>query len=135
VTFAIRHTGESDDIIDELDRQLIGFIAHGPEDEAWLVTRNDGTPAGFATGKITDGWFYLTSCGVIPEARGQGLQRRLITTYEKWARKQCALGAYTYTLPFNVASGNNLISAGYKLWRPAVPWAGVESVYWRKAFK
>jgi len=32
----------------------------------------------------------------------------------------------------NVASANNLIKAGFKLYRPEKPWSFVNALYWRK---
>jgi GNAT superfamily N-acetyltransferase len=68
---------------------------------------------------------------VLPEARGQGLQRRLIGARERHAR---ALGmAWLVTDTYqNPASSNSLIAAGYRLYEPAQPWGARGTLYWRK---
>lgn len=103
-------------------------------DHSWIVSDATGRAVGFATGKVwtPDNYFYFTRCGVLPEARGLGLQRRLIKTRTTYARKLGCKGIYTYTLPFNTASSNNLIGCGFRLWRPAYKWAGAECLYWAK---
>ena len=35
----------------------------------------------------------------------------------------------------NLASANNFIRAGYRLYRPQMPWAWPESLYWRKCIR
>lgn len=136
IRYTVCHTDDSEDIIAELDRQLIGSDPVAATDEAWLVSRNDGVSVGYATGKIwpPDNYFYFTRCGVLPEARRNGLQRRLIRARLKWAKRHGCAGAYTYTLPANVGSANNLIATGFRLWRPAYKWAGADALYWCKEF-
>lgn len=56
---------------------------------------------------------YLTRAGVLPEARGQGLQRRLLRVRERYARAQGAERTYTYVLDTNFPSMTNLIRCGY----------------------
>src|SRR4051812_32624487 len=94
--FRIRHTDDSDEVIAELDRQLIGVEPVSPSDEAWLACDAAGVAVGYATGKIwtPDNYFYFTRCGVLPEARGHGLQRRLIAARCRWARKHGCRGVY-----------------------------------------
>lgn len=106
-------------------------------DVSWLVHDPAFKAVGFATGKLwpPDNYFYFTRCGVLTEARGKGLQRRFIRARLRYAKAQGCLGAYTYTLPFNVSSANNLIACGFRLWRPANKWAGAEALYWTRDFK
>ena len=86
----------------------------------WLAI-HAGLPVGFASALWwpPDRCVYLSRVGAIPEARGHGLQRRFIRARLRWAREQGAKGAYTYTVPFNVMSSNNLIREGFTLWRPS----------------
>jgi hypothetical protein len=35
----------------------------------------------------------------------------------------------------NLASANNFIRAGYRLYQPQAPWAWPNSLYWRKSIK
>jgi hypothetical protein len=35
----------------------------------------------------------------------------------------------------NLASANNFIKAGYRLYRPAFPWAWPNTLYWKKTIR
>lgn len=102
----------------------------------WLATGPDGTASGFAGAKLweLDGYVYLARAGVLPGARGQGLQKRFIRARVRWARKQGALGCYTYTIA-NPASTNSLISCGFRAFEPSYRWGGNNATYWIKRFK
>jgi GNAT superfamily N-acetyltransferase len=65
----------------------------------------------------------LTAAGVIPSARGQKLQRRLIAARVRFARDEEIPIVWTYTATHNVASANSLIASGFKRWIPR-SWAG-----------
>src|SRR4051812_16796896 len=103
----------------------------------WLALGPAGQAVGYAgaTYWSPDRYVYLARCGVLPSARGQGLQRRFIRVREAWARAQGAEGCYTYTSPTNLHSANNLIRAGYELWRPARPWGMAGALYWQRALE
>lgn len=81
-----------------------------------------------------EGCIWLSTCGVLPAYRGQGIQRRLIKARLKHA-DLLNLPAYTYTINGNHASARNLITCGFK---PCTPppehfgkWAGSRDVlYW-----
>jgi len=73
---------------------------------------------------------YLARCGVLPAYRGAGVQRRMIAVRKRVARREAALDAVTYTLRDNLASANNLIAAGFRLYTPAYAWAGRDVLYW-----
>ena len=125
---------QTDDLetIQALDRTVF----HGEElphleEATWWVATEDGHEVAYAGGvQDTDGYFFLCRAGVLPEARGQGLQRRLIRVRVQFAQRNAMRSCYTYTVPHNTASSNNLIRCGFTLWRPAVPWAGDEALYW-----
>jgi GNAT superfamily N-acetyltransferase len=74
---------------------------------------------------------YLARAGVVPEFQGRGLQKRMITIREKWARKHGYKWAITDTSE-NPPSANSLISRGYRLYEPTVPWGLSRAIYWRK---
>lgn len=102
------------------------------EDHWWLVWEA-GEPVAFAgaTYYAPDDCVYLCRAGVTHEARGQGLQRRLIRARLNWAKAQGARGCYTYTVVDNVWSANNLIAEGFVSFRPAVEWGGANVNYWK----
>ena len=74
---------------------------------------------------------YLVRSGVIHDHRGNGLQRRLLRVRETAARKRGWETLVTDTTG-SVASSNNLIAAGYRIYEPEWPWAFTNTIYWRK---
>jgi GNAT superfamily N-acetyltransferase len=68
---------------------------------------------------------------VLPEFRGQGLQKRLIRIRLKTAKAIGMNWAVTDTYD-NPASGNNMIACGFKLFIPSDPWGVGRTLYWRK---
>lgn len=73
---------------------------------------------------------YFLRTGVLRPYRGLGLQKRLIKTRLRHARKQGAEAVTTYTHVTNNASSNNLIKHGYTLYKPRTLHEGF--LYWRK---
>jgi hypothetical protein len=39
---------------------------------------------------------------------------------------------FRFDMSGNIASANNFIRAGYRLYQPTIPWAFPETLYWRK---
>lgn len=104
-----------------------------PEEEFWWIAWDDVEPVGFAgLAAEADDTGYLCRSGVLPKARGRGLQARLIRAREAKAR-DLGLVRMTSDTTRNVPSANNLIRAGYRLFEPAEPWAFPETLYWEKA--
>jgi GNAT superfamily N-acetyltransferase len=74
---------------------------------------------------------YFSRVGVLSRHCGHGLQRRLMRAVELRARGNgwdCVVSDTTD----NVASANNFIRAGYRLYEPQHPWAWPNTLYWRK---
>jgi GNAT superfamily N-acetyltransferase len=108
---------------------------HSTEYGYWWVIRDAlGHELGFAGLVSSMRWSdcgYLCRAGVIPAARGQGLQKKLIKVRIRQAK---ALGwnwliTDTYDNP---ASANSLISCGFKMFEPTVPWGAKGTLYWRR---
>lgn len=77
---------------------------------------------------------YLSRVGVVKRHCGNGLQLRLMRAVELRARNNgwdCMVSDTTD----NVASANNFIRAGYRLYKPQNPWAWPHTLYWRKSVK
>ncbi len=72
---------------------------------------------------------YLHCAGVLPEARGNHLQRRLIRVRLAWARRSGYLWAVTYVMPYNVPSLRSLIACGFRPYAPTIAWSGRDVVY------
>ena len=112
-----------------LDLDALVFAAAPPDvgehTAWWVVFDEDGAPVAYAGAMLwePDDAVYLHRAGVLPRARGLGLQRRMIRVRERWGRANNARAAYTYTAATNTVSANNLIRCGYRLWTPS-HWGG-----------
>lgn len=106
--------------------------AHG----FWWIGYENCEPIAFAGIVQSSQWIdvgYLCRAGVINSHRGKGLQKRLIRVRERKAREIGWRWLITETASFNVASSNNLLACGFKLFRPSNPWGFRDALYWRKA--
>lgn len=61
---------------------------------------------------------FLSSAGVLPQHRGQGLHKRMINTRIRYAKKQGYKSVITYTAVWNDRSFLNLQKYGFKLYFP-----------------
>lgn len=85
---------------------------------------------------------YLHRAGVLPGYRKLGLHKRMISTRVRYAKTLSCAEVWTYTAHDNVASSNNLIANGFRLWIPK-RWGGRSNpsrvadgyawLYWRRA--
>lgn len=101
----------------------------------WWIAYRNGAPVAFAglwPSVRSPGSGYLCRAGVMPEARGEGLQRRLIKVREKEARKKRWVALFSDCRPGNAHSLNNLFACGYRAFVPSDPWSGEEWNYVRK---
>lgn len=140
MTYRIRKIELDDPDLDavlDLDRQLLPSAPWPPHPrtEWWAAFDVDGRIVGYGGG-LPPGSdasiYYLSRAGVLPEARGHGLQRRLIHVRVAAARKHACASVVTYTSTDNAPSMNSLIAAGFRAYTPASYWVGPEFVYWRK---
>jgi GNAT superfamily N-acetyltransferase len=74
---------------------------------------------------------YLARAGVIASHRGKGLQKRMITLRERYAKRNKFKWVITDTTD-NPPSSNSLIKRGYQLFDPSEPWGYSKTLYWRK---
>lgn len=74
---------------------------------------------------------YFIRVGVLPEHRGQGLQRRLMRAMHQKARKVGWVRIVSDTRN-NPHSANNIIAAGYRMFNPEPPWGFTDACYWTK---
>ena len=96
---------------------------------SWWLAWLDGRPVGYGGVHLTKkGNAVLTRAGVVPMARGRGIQGSLIRARLRWARARGAPSVTTYTAIWNRASANNLIAHGFRL----VGSLGGEYLLWRK---
>lgn len=102
--------------------------------DLWWIAFNGDQPVGFAGIRPLEnvGLWYLCRAGVIPSARGQGLQKRLIRVRLAGAKAAGGVLAISDTEKGNCASSNSLIAAGFRTYTPQYQWALPTSIYWRK---
>lgn len=104
---------------------------------AWWVAGPPTDPVAYAAVKVklesSKPVAYMYRAGVMPAARGTGLQRRLLSTREVWAKRQGIAEAVTCTSVENAASMRSLIGAGYRPFNPNA-WTTLTAglVHWRK---
>lgn len=108
------------------------------EEDYWWYLKDQEVIIGFAGMTIVEGDSEdlvgtFTRAGVLPGWRGQGLQKKLIKTRLKYAKKHDCVRCTTYTSD-NPASENSLISCGFRRYNPESRWAGEEMTYWRHVF-
>jgi len=98
------------------------------------VGRHMNFPVAFASARCCEpGVVFLSSCGVLPSARGFRLQRRLIRARIAWARSHGYERAITYTTWDNVPSARNLLREGFELYTPSWWWADTGCLYFTRA--
>lgn len=127
------------DHLRELHDACFGDSAPVPtfDKEAWwlIFPMGQSEPAAFAgcvPSSLGTGYAYHKRAGVMPIHRGHGLQRRLISIRERWARREGFHTIVTDTCA-NTPSANNLIRAGYELFDPKSPWGLKGGLYFRKS--
>jgi GNAT superfamily N-acetyltransferase len=100
----------------------------------WWVASENGVDIGFAGLTRTQSWSdcgYLCRAGVVPDARGKGLQKQLIRIRIRQAKTLGWKWLVTDTTD-NLASSNSLIACGFKMFKPTRPWGFKNTLYWRR---
>jgi ribosomal protein S18 acetylase RimI-like enzyme len=77
---------------------------------------------------------YICRVGVLPGHCGRGLQLRLMRAIQVLAQRSGWIYLVSDTTR-NIASANNFIRAGYRLYQPQYPWAFADTLYWRKTIR
>jgi GNAT superfamily N-acetyltransferase len=134
--------GQDDEIADVLaDLHRLTFFdgASVPEFDFgfWWLAFHEGVPVAFAglipsTRARNAG--YFNRVGVLREHRGHDLQLRLMRAMESCARHHGWSSVVSDTTD-NLASANNFIRAGYRLYQPQHPWGWSNTLYWLKPLK
>ncbi len=121
----------------ELHRLTFFDSARIPEFDRghWWLAFREALPIAFA-GMVTSmhacNAGYFTRVGVLRKHCGRGLQLRLMRAMESRVRRNGWSWVVSDTTD-NIASANNFICAGYRLYRPQHPWAWPNTLYWRKS--
>jgi GNAT superfamily N-acetyltransferase len=131
--------GQDDEIADTLaDLHRLTFFdgASIPAFDSghWWLAYHETIPVAFAgvvpSTRATNAG-YLSRVGVMKKHSGQRLQLRLMRALESRARLNGWRSVVSDTTE-NLASANNFIRAGYRLYQPQTPWAWPNTLYWRK---
>jgi GNAT superfamily N-acetyltransferase len=141
VTYKIRPVDGTDpeveDTIAEMHQECFPDYDTMPTNTGhwWIAYDEEDTPVAFAglwPSVRLPATGYLCRGGVLPQARGAGLQRRLIRARERKALKLGWLAMISDTVLGNYASANNLIRCGYRMWIPPTLYASDQAIYWRR---
>ena len=103
---------------------------------AWIAYQGDEHDAvGFLYAEpMHDGSWYFSRVGVMPSARGCGLQREFMSRLEGWA-KRVKVPTLVSTTYLNPHSANNFVREQWMTYLPAFPWGVADTIYWRKDFR
>lgn len=84
------------------------------QDSLWWTVRQSGQVAGYGGLYLgIEGMAWLVRTGVLPAFRGRHLQRQLIRSRLRAARKAGVHAVDTYTHVTNIASQRSLIACGF----------------------
>ena len=131
--------GQDDEIADTLaDLHRLTFFdgASIPafDGGCWWLAYREAIPVAFA-GVVPSTHVrnagYICRVGVLKQHCGRRLQLRLMRAMESRARRDGWSHLVSDTTQ-NIASANNFIRAGYRLYQPQYPWAYPDTLYWRK---
>ena len=102
----------------------------------WLAYRGDEAVAfaGVVPSTHIRNGGYFSRVGVLQRHRGRDLQCRPMRVIEARARR-IGWDSIVSDTTDNPVSANNFIRAGYRLFEPHVPWAGLHTLYWRKRLR
>jgi len=102
-------------------------------DQFWIVYSDRDKPVGFCSVRPLEyKTAYFNWAGLLEEAQGKGLHRRMIYTREKWCRRIGFKYIVTYTVIDNIQSSRNLLKCNYDLYLPEHYWAEKNSLYFQK---
>lgn len=131
-----RATSKDYGAIEDLERECFGEDGMTPGEEAawhWWAAIDGRRFAGYAAARFEGPEaLFLCRAGVAEAYRGLGVQKKLIVARLKFAEESGCTRAITYTSVDNMASANNLISCGFKLYRPDFLWADRDWLYFQK---
>lgn len=99
---------------------------------AWITKDDANEPVGFLYAEpMADGSLYFSRVGVMPAARGHGIQRALMSRMYARAKREGykTLISTTYQNP---PSANNFVREQWMTYLPAAPWGAADTIYWFK---
>lgn len=100
----------------------------------WLAYHGDDAAAfaGVVPSTYARNSGYFTRVGVLQRHWGMGLQLRPMRAVEARGRR-LGWDGIVFDTTDNLISANNFIKAGYRLYKPEMPWAWSHTLYWRRS--
>jgi len=139
-SYVIREVDTSDELISETLKDLHEqtFLDHAKlpsfDEGHWWLAHLGKEPVGFAgviKSTIIPNAGYFIRVGVVQKHLGHKLQLRFMRALERKSKYNSWTQIVSDTTD-NVASANNFIRAGYRLFQPDWNWAFPHSLYWMK---
>lgn len=127
--YKVRKTQDID-TVKLLHNKILPTDEYQESDVLWLLYFNN-EPVGFCGVKnLKHNICYFSIAGILPQHRGKGLHKRLISVRKRYAKASGALCLITYTIISNPCSYNNLQNSGFKLYEPEYKYHGDNCLYW-----
>lgn len=126
---------ENEALIKSLHSDVFEFdsFCENSDNQYWVIRTENKFPAGFCIlTKLSDDIAFLSRSGVLKKYRGNKLQKRMIRTREKYARKMGFKSVITYTKIHNIKSSVSLQKSGYMMYKPEYEYADKDCIYWIK---
>lgn len=101
---------------------------------AWIVYDSDEPVAFLYAEPLDADHWYFSRVGVMPAARGRGLQGELMAALELWAQRR-GLASLVSSTYLNPASANNFVRRQWMTYLPQYAWGADNTIYWRKVFR
>lgn len=121
--YSLRRTEDIDEVreLHSLTFPLDEWV--GDDREFWIARDAGGRTVGFcaATYQPATNIVSLDRAGVVGEAQGAGLQKRMIRARVAWARRIGATGAISYIALRNYQSMVNLLKCGFRFYTSETP--------------
>ena len=132
----LRQTLDLDTVI-KLDRKIFpgDFPLSIREAGAYWLASIDDKPVGFCAIHPIDrepDACFLSRAGVMQKYQGAGLQKKMLTVRENWAKRHGYTRLVTYSAPWNFKSIASLVKKNYKLYHPEQYWGENDSLYFYK---
>lgn len=99
---------------------------------SWVSIEGEELQGYLSAHPLRHGVWFFSRVGVVPAARGLGLQRKLMAVMERHGRREGWREIVTYTVGRNGFSTANILAAGFRTYEPRKSYVGWECVHMRK---
>jgi GNAT superfamily N-acetyltransferase len=131
-----RLRADDHDDLERLQIECLGKeLVMDPEHGAWWIAWDGDHPVGYCALVPSVRYphsGYMARAGVTASHRGNGIQKKLIRARVNFAPKLGFVMLYSDTVYGNIPSANNLISEGFRLYKPDKPYSVGHSLYFFK---